>query len=204
MLCSNGIRAVMQELVPQFEKATGHHVVITYGLAAELKRQIDAGEPFDLAILTQPFIDDGIEKGSLVRESRTVLARAGMAMAIRKGGTKPDVATTEALKRTLLASPSIAFAKEGAAGTFFVALIDRLGMTNALESEAQTGSDGRRRGGRRSQAAARRSACMPLSEILPAPGVEVLGPFPADVQSYMVMVGGHAARFTAERGPPAS
>jgi molybdate transport system substrate-binding protein len=187
VLCSNGIRAVMQELVPQFEKATGHHVVITYGLAAALKRQIDAGEPFDLAVLTPQFIDDGIEKGSLVRESRTELARAGMAMAIRKGGTKRDVATTDALKRTLLASPAIAFAKEGAAGTYFVGLIDRLGLARDLQPKLKpvaTGVDV-------AAAVAKGDASlgiMPLSEILPAPGVEVLGLFPPDVQSYLIMV----------------
>ena len=187
VLCSNGIRAVMQELVPQFEKATGYHVVITYGLAAALKRQIDAGEPFDLAILTPQFIDDGIEKGSLARESRTELARAGMAMAIRRGAGKPDVATTEALKRTLLASASIAYAKEGAAGTFFVALIERLGLARDLQPKLKpvaTGVD---------VAASVASGgaslgIMPLSEILPAPGVEVLGLFPPDVQSYLIMV----------------
>src|SRR5262245_17369187 len=135
VLCSNGIRTVMQEIVPRFEKTTGHRVVITYGLAAALKRQIDAGEPFDLAILTPQFIDDGIEKGRLVRESRTELARAGMAMAIRKGAGKPDVRSTEALKRTLLASPAIAFAKEGAAGTYFVGLIERLGLSRDLQSK---------------------------------------------------------------------
>jgi molybdate transport system substrate-binding protein len=177
----------MQELVPQFEKATGHHVVITYGLAAALKRQIDAGEPFDLAVLTPQFIDDGIEKGRLVRESRTELARAGMAMAIRKGSTKPDVATTDALKRTLLASPAIAFAKEGAAGTYFVGLIDRLALTRDLQPKLKpvaTGVDV-------AAAVAKGDASlgiMPLSEILPAPGVEVLGLFPPDVQSYLIMV----------------
>ena len=187
VFCSNGIRAVMQELVPQFEKATGHHVVITYGLAAALKRQIDAGEPFDLAILTPQFIDDGIEKGRLVRESRTELARAGMAMAIRKGSTKPDVATTDALKRSLLASPAIAFAKEGAAGTYFVGLIDRLALTRELQPKLKpvaTGVDV-------AAAVAKGDASlgiMPLSEILPAPGVEVLGAFPPDVQSYLIMV----------------
>jgi len=187
VLCSNGIRAVMQELVPQFEKATGHHVVITYGLAAALKRQIDAGEPFDLAILTPQFIDDGIEKGKLVRESRSELARAGMAMAIRKGSAKPDVATTDALKRTLLASPAIAFAKEGAAGTYFVGLIDRLALTRDLQPKLKpvaTGVDV-------AAAVAKGDASlgiMPLSEILPAPGVELLAPFPPDVQSYLIMV----------------
>jgi len=187
VLCSNGIRAVMQELVPRFEKATGHKVVITYGLAAALKRQIDAGEPFDLAILTPQFIDDGIEKGRLVRESRTELARAGMAMAIRKGAGKPDVATTESLKRTLLASPAISFAKEGAAGTYFVGLIDHLGLARDLQAKLRpvaTGVDV-------AAAVAKGDASlgiMPLSEILPAPGVEVLGLFPADVQNYLIMV----------------
>lgn len=187
VLCSNGIRAVMQELVPQFEQATGHHVVITYGLAAALKRQIDAGEPFDLAILTPQFIDDGIEKGRMAKESRTELARAGMAMAIRKGGSKPDVATTDALKRTLVASTSIAFAKEGAAGTYFVALVDRLGLARDLQRKLRpvaTGAD---------VAAAVSSGSaslgiMPLSEILPAPGVDVLGSFPPDIQGYAIMV----------------
>ncbi len=187
VLCSNGIRAVMQDLVPQFEKSTGHHVAITYGLAADLKRQIDAGTPFDLAILTQPLIDDGIEKGSLARDTRTVLARAGMAMAIRKGGAKPDVATTEALKRTLLASVSIAFAKEGAAGTFFVALIDRLGMKTALNPKLKPVATGVDVAASVASGAAS-IGVMPLSEVLPAPGVELLGLFPADVQSYMVMV----------------
>jgi molybdate transport system substrate-binding protein len=187
VLCSNGIRAVMQVLVPQFEKATGHHVAITYGLAAALKRQIDAGEPFDLAILTPQFIDEAIEKGSLVRQSRTVLARAGMALAIRKGAARPDIATTDALKRTLLGSVSIAFAKEGAAGTFFVALIERLGLARDLQPKLKPVATGVDVAASVASGAAS-LGIMPLSEILPAPGVEVLGPFPPDVQSYLIMV----------------
>jgi molybdate transport system substrate-binding protein len=189
VLCSNGIRAVMEELVPQFEKASKHHIKVTYGLAAALKRQIDAGEPFDVAVLTPQFIDDGIEKGVMAAGSRTVLARAGMAMAIRAGAPKPDIATTDALKRTLLASPAIAFAREGAAGTFFVALIDRLGIARDLQTKLKpVGS-----GVEVAATVARGDAAigvLPLSEILPAPGVEVLGPFPRDVQSYLIMVAG--------------
>jgi molybdate transport system substrate-binding protein len=110
-----------------------------------------------------------------------------MAMAIRKGASKPDVATTEALKRSLLASSAIAFAKEGAAGTYFVGLIDRLGLARDLQPKLRpvaTGVDV-------AAAVAKGDAAlgiMPLSEILPAPGVEVLGLFPADVQSYLIMV----------------
>ena len=70
VLSSNGLRAVMQELAPQFEKATGHQVAISFSVAAELKKRIDAGEPFDLAILTPPLIDDLIKRGTVVAASR--------------------------------------------------------------------------------------------------------------------------------------
>src|SRR6185436_9675698 len=65
VLCSNGIKAVVEDLVPGFERATKHKLVVTYGLAAGLKRQIDAGEPFDVAILTPQAIDDVIKSGKV-------------------------------------------------------------------------------------------------------------------------------------------
>src|SRR5436190_19611495 len=85
VLSSNGFRAVIQELAPQFEKATGHQVAISFSVAAELKKRIDAGEPFDLAILTPALVDDLIAQRKVVAASRTVLARSGMALAIRRG-----------------------------------------------------------------------------------------------------------------------
>src|SRR5438552_14200974 len=96
VLSSNGFRAVLQELAPQFEKATGNQVVITFSVAAELKKRIDGGEPFDLAVLTPVLIDDLIKQGTVVSASRTVLARTGMAIAIRRGAAKPDVRTVDA------------------------------------------------------------------------------------------------------------
>src|SRR6185436_19240928 len=68
VLCSNGIKAVVEDLVPEFERATRHKLVVTYGLAAGLKRQIDAGEPFDVAILTPQVIDDAIKGGKIAAE----------------------------------------------------------------------------------------------------------------------------------------
>ena len=85
VLCSNGIKAVVEELVPEFERATRHKLVVTYGLAAGLKRQIDAGEPFDVAILTPQAIDDAIKSGKIAAASRTPIARVGLAIAIRSG-----------------------------------------------------------------------------------------------------------------------
>jgi molybdate transport system substrate-binding protein len=90
VLCSNGFKAVLEELAPQFERATNQKVAIRYGLAAQLKQQIEAGEAFDLAILTPAAIDDLIKAHKVVPDSRTVLARSGLGIAIRAGARTPS------------------------------------------------------------------------------------------------------------------
>ena len=121
VLCSNGFKAVLQDLAPQFEKATKHEVVIRYSVSAELKRRIEGGEVFDVAILTPGLIDDLIKTKRIAADSRAPLARSGFALAIRRGAHKPDVRDVESLKATLLASQSIAFAKEGSGGVYLMA-----------------------------------------------------------------------------------
>ena len=195
VLSSNGLRAVIQELAPQFEKATGNQVAISFSVAAELKKRIDAGEPFDLAILTPVLMDDLIKRGTVVAATRTALARTGMAIAVRRGAAKPDVRSVDALKASLAAAPSIAFAKEGAGGLFFTALVDRLGLAPTLTPKFKTfttGDDVREAVGRGEAAI----GVMPLSEILPAPALEVAGLFPSAVQDYAVMVAGISQRTT--------
>lgn len=195
ILSSNGFRAVLQELAPQFEKATGNQLAITFSVAAELKKRIDGGEPFDLAILTPALMDDLIKQGTVVRESRTALARTGMAIAVRRGAAKPDLRTVETLKAALLASPSIAFAREGAGGLFFTALVQRLGMAQTLTPKFKTfttGDEVREAVGRGEATL----GVMPLSEILPASALEVAGLFPSAVQDYAVMVAGVSQRTT--------
>lgn len=189
VLCSNGIKAVMEELVPQFEQATRHKVTVRYGLSAALKRQIEAGEPFDIAVLTPPLIEDLITQGKIAGGTRATLARSGMALAIRAGGARPDIRTTDALKRTLLASKSISYAREGASGVFFIDLLQKLDLTEALKSKSRLTATGEEV----SASVARGEVelgVLPVSEILPVPGIEVLGTFPADVQGYVVMVAG--------------
>jgi molybdate transport system substrate-binding protein len=189
VLCSNGFKAVLQDLAPRFEKATKHEVVIRYSVSAELKRRIEGGESFDVAILTPGLTDDLIKTKRVSADSRAPLARSGFALAIRRGAQKPDVRTVEALKATLLASRSIAFAKEGSGGVYLMALLEKLALTEQMTPKFKpttTGDDV-------SQAVARGEAelgVLPLSEILPVPGVEVAGTFPSDVQDYSVMVAG--------------
>ena len=192
VLCSTGLKAVMEELVPQFERTTKHKVVVEYGVSAALKERIERGEPFDLVVLTPTLIDDLIKQGKIAAGTRTSLARTGMAIAIRAGARRPDISTSDALKRTLVDAKSIAYAKEGASGVYFAALVQRLGIAEALKSKSKLTVTGEEV----SQAVVSGEAelgILPVSEILPVRGAEILGTFPADVQGYAVMVGGVGA-----------
>jgi molybdate transport system substrate-binding protein len=192
VLCSNGIKAVMEDLVPKFEKATGHKVVMEYGLAAVLKQRIESGAAFDLAILTPPLVDDLIKQGKLAADSRTTLARSGLGLLIRAGGHKRDVSTTDAFKRTLVEAKSVAYARVGASGVYFAELIQKLGIADALKSKSKLTATGEEVG----ESVARGDVelgVLPLSEILPVKGTELLGMFPADVQNYIVMTAGVSA-----------
>jgi molybdate transport system substrate-binding protein len=100
ILCSNGIKPVMQELVPQFEQLSAHQVFVAYSVAADLKRRIDAGESFDIAVLTPTLIDDAINQGDIASNTRIILARAPMAIAVRTGAANADISTIDAFKKT--------------------------------------------------------------------------------------------------------
>jgi molybdate transport system substrate-binding protein len=192
VLCSNGLKAVAEDLVPQFERTTTHKVVVRYGLAATLKQQIERGEPFDVAFLTPGVIDDLIKQAKIAGDTRAAIARSGLAIAIRAGARKPDIKTVDALKRALLDAKGIAYAKEGASGVAFAALIERLGVADALKAKSKLTATGEEVG----EAIVKGDVefgVLPVSEILPIKGAEMLAPFPADVQSYIVMVGGASA-----------
>jgi molybdate transport system substrate-binding protein len=178
VFCTTALRTFMQDLIPEFERTTGHTINIEYGVAVQLQRRIEAGEPFDVAMLTGNQFEALIPKGKIVVDSRTAIARLGMALAIHKGGRRYDISTVDALKRTLLETKSIVYAPEGASGIYFVALAKKLGIADALTAKSklvQTGDQ---------------LAVLPVSEILPFPNAEVLGPFPAAVQEYSTLFGG--------------
>jgi molybdate transport system substrate-binding protein len=183
------LKAVLEEVTPEFTRATGHTLVVTYGTSASLKQQIDGGRPFDVAVLTPALLDDLVARGTIDGGTRAEIARAGMAILIRAGRPAPDISTVDALKRTLLDARSIAYAKDGAAGVYFVALVQRLGIADALTAKSMPTATGEQV----SQAVAGGQSdlgVLPLSEILPVRGVQPVGSFPAEVQGYAVMAGG--------------
>jgi molybdate transport system substrate-binding protein len=189
VLCSNGLKAVAEDLIPKFERETKHRVDVKYGLAALLKQRIQGGEPFDVALVTPAMMDDLIAGGSVASDSRTTIARSGLALEIRAGTSKPDIGSAEAFKRTLRGAKSVAYAREGASGVAFAAIIQRLGIAEDLKSRSRLTATGEEV----SAAVVNGDVefgVLPLSEILPVKGAEVGALFPAELQSYIVIVGG--------------
>lgn len=186
VLCSNGLKAVFEELAPQFEKASGHKVVVTFGLAAGFKQQIDTGTAFDVAILTPALIDELIKSGKMAADSRAVIAKTGLGIMIRSGAAKPDVRTSDSFKKALVSAQSIAFAKEGASGVAFAALVERLAIAEALKGKLKPTASGEEVNNLVVSGGAQ-YGILPLSEILAVKGAELGGMFPSDVQTYITM-----------------
>jgi molybdate transport system substrate-binding protein len=189
VLSSVGIKAVVEELAPQFEQKTKHKVTIVFDLAGVLKTRIEGGEPFDVAILTPAMIDDLISKGKIAPATRAEVARTGLGLMVRAGAPKPDVSTTEAFRKTLLGAKSITYVTTGASGVAFLATVEKMGIADAIKAKAKPAANGDQVNANILGGAAE-FAVLPVSEILPVKGAELGGVFPSAVQTYIVMAAG--------------
>ena len=185
------LKTFLDELGPQFERTTGHKVTIKYDVSAALKRQIDAGETFDVALLLPAIIDDLLKQGKVAAGTRTDISRAAVGVAVKKGAAKPDIGSAEALKSTLLNAKSIAYSAEGGSGIYFKGLLERLGIaaeTNAklkpLASSAVVPSVAN---------GEVELAVISPPAILADPGVELVGLMPKELQQYVVYTAGVSA-----------
>ena len=190
VLCTNGVKAVVEELIPQFERTNtnGDKVVLQFEPSTQLRKRIDAGEPFDLVIMTTTLVDEEIKAGKLVADSRTFIARSGLGVSIRAGAKKPNIATVDAFKRALLNADSITFAQQGASAQPFEVLVAKLGITAQLRPKYNLRNTAAEVGEAVSSGVVELGIA-PVSEILPVRGVDLVGPFPKDVQSYVEMAG---------------
>lgn len=191
VLSSVGIKAVVEELAPQFEKTTKHKVTPVFDLAGTVKTKIEGGEPFDVAIVTPALLDDLIAKGLVAPSSKSIVARAGLGLMIRAGARKPDVGSVDAFKKTLLNAKAITFASAGASGVAFLATTKKLGIADTIKTKPAASGD---EVNANVTSGIADLGILPVSEILPVKGAELGGVFPADVQTYIVMAAGTNAK----------
>ncbi len=185
VLSSNALKTVVEELGPQFEKATENKLNVNFGAAANLKTSIEKGEAFDLAILTSSALDDLVKQGKLVAATRADIARSSVGLAVKKGAAKPDISTTEAFKRALLDAKSIAYVEQGASGIYLKSLFERLGIAEQLKPKIKLLPASNPAANAVANGEAEIGMTQ-ISEILPYAGAELVGPLPADIQLYTV------------------
>ncbi len=181
-----------RELLPEFEKATGNIVKIVYTGTLDVKKRIAAGEPFDILIMAGTDLDDFLKSGTLAPGSRVDLARSGVGVGVKAGAPKPDISTTEAFKKTLLAAKSIGYST-GPSGNYVIGLFDRLGIADQLKPKLKQTPTGVFVGTITANGEAE-IGIQQVSEMSQFPGVDYVGPLPADTQRYTMFSSGIAAQ----------
>jgi molybdate transport system substrate-binding protein len=188
VISSTGMSTMFKQLIPAFERASGHKVAITYDTSNIILGRIKGGETADLIVLTGPVIDDLARQGKVAPGSRADLARSGIGVAVKSGAPKPDIGSVDAFRRTLLSAKSIAYTATGASGIYFAGVTEKLGIGAEVKAKAKTPA-----GGHVAELVARGEAEMAvqmISELRGVPGADYVGPLPGDLQMYTVFSAG--------------
>lgn len=189
LLTAGAFKPAALELVPAFEKATGHKVTIENDTAGGLARRIAGGEYFDVVVLT-PAILPPLLDSKVVESSVTPLARVGIGVGIKQGAAKPDISSVDAWKRSLLAARAIAYvdpASGGTSGIYLAKLFETMGIADQLKPKSVLV-----KGGLVAEKVVNGEAEIGMqqaSEILAVPGAALVGPIPLEVQTYTVYTG---------------
>jgi molybdate transport system substrate-binding protein len=186
-LMTIGVQSALEDLIPRWEKSSGNKLNAVFGLSAALSKRISDGEQADVFIGTREGVDGLIKAGKLAGPG-VVLASSGVGIAVRKGKTKPDVSTPEALKRTLLAARAVSYlnpADRGASSLIFVRAIERLGIVDAITAKAKFPPAGISTGQMLLTGEAD-LAVQQIPELLSVEGVDIAGPLPGDLQTITV------------------
>ena len=188
---SDGMKPALEELTPQIERSIGRQLATQFDSSKALRDKIQSGEPFDVAILTSDVMDDLIKQGKIAAGTRAEVARTGMGIGIRAGAPKPDISTPEALKRTLVKAKSITFNPIGASAEHINAMFARLGIAENVKPKLILDSQA---GGPQTNVAEGKAELVItlIPEIKFFKGVELVGPLPADFQSYISFSAGVA------------
>ena len=185
---TRAIATVLHAVGRDFERATGHELNVTSDIAIRMVRRIQTGEPFDFLVAAPGQIDELIRDGRILAETRTNLARSGIGVGVRAGAPKPDISSVQTFKKALLDAKSIAYLKEGQSGVYLSALIERLGIADSIRSKvtrpdtdivSEFVANGNVELG-----------MVVITQILTTPGVELVGPLPPEIQSYITFTAG--------------
>jgi len=182
-LSSNGVRAALDVLAPQCERTVGRTVAIEYGTSASIQQRVSGGEAVDIAFVTrevlQALAPDHVEPSSIAP-----LGRAGIGLGIRAGARRYEIGSASAIKQALLAAQSVTYAQDGASRVHIERMFEQLGVAAEMKAKALL-EQGSVRAAAKVVAGEAEILLTLVSEILPVEGMELLGPLPAEFQSYI-------------------
>jgi molybdate transport system substrate-binding protein len=194
VLTAGAFKQVVLALVPDFEKQTGNKVVVDNDTAGGLKKRIEGGEIFDVAVITPAVLDELASAGKIAAGTPVNLASVGIGVVVKEGAPKPDVSTVEALKRALLDAKSVAYidpASGGSSGIYVDKLLERLGIADQVRPKAKL-----KKGGYVAELIASGEAEIgvhQISEIVPVKGAALAGPLPKEIQNTTTYAAGLSA-----------
>ena len=189
VLAGGSLRSALTELSPQFERASGHKLIIHFDTTPNLIKLATSGDPFDLGVVPIDVFKDAAAKARF--RPNIEFARVGYGVAVRAGAPKPDVSTLDAFKKTLLDAKSITFVPASAAGAYVLKMFERLGITEAMKAKTVAQDQP----GQIVSAVIKGDAELAVfvNNVLTAPGIEIVGPFPAEVQQELIFPAAVAA-----------
>ena len=188
VLSAVGMRQVMSDLGPKFERAAGHRLKVSFDSGAVILKRLEGGETADVVMLPRPGIDRLAGEGKLVAGSITDLATSRVGVAVRKGAPKPDISSPEAFKRAMLAAEAIACpdpALGGSSGVHIAKVFERLGIAEALKPKlvfVSTPEQAATMPGNLVATGKAELALHQMQELMAVPGIEIVGPLPGELQ----------------------
>jgi molybdate transport system substrate-binding protein len=195
VMASAAVREVLLDLIPAFEKSSGHKVISTWAGTEAITKRISGGEVVDVVLIAAPNIDKLISEGKLVAGSRADVAKSGIGVALRTGLPKPDLSSGEAVKKAVLAAKSVAYSS-GPSGFYLADLFKTMGIADQIKDKVKQTPSGVQVG----EVVARGEADLgfqQVSELLHLKGIQYLGPLPADIQHVTVFSAGLHTAATA-------
>ena len=189
VLAGSAIQPVMNTIIPEFERQSGHRLIFDYGTVGGMAQRVQRGEKADMAVVSGPQMDALVKDGKVLPQTRLDLGKTGVGVFVRKGDPKPDISTVESFKRAMLGAKSIGY-NDPAAGApvsiYLIGLFERLGIASQMAPKTVAFKDRAERFG----AVARGDVEIgfnQISEIIAVPEVDLVGPLPDEIQNYTVL-----------------
>ena len=191
VIAGGSMTAPMNALATPFEKASGHKLSIHFDSTPNIIARVNAGTPFDVAVVPADVFKDTAAKARFAPGPTIDIARVGYGIIVRTGAPKPDISTPDASKKALLAATSIAYLPASAAGAYVTKVFERLGIAQDMKAKTKVQASPPEI----APAVAKGEADIGvfLTNVLIAPGVELVGPFPGELQQELVFTSAVAA-----------